>query len=206
MKKQIISLLGAVMISSCALAQSYTITLFPNSVLDANGSFLTHAAQVTQGINIFFAETESTSFDFSSEFGDPTAVGAEALASLEELTWTSMNQAGGAPNEFWVTPGWTGGSGDAIAGTPGGTVLVAFTTASTVGGTVDGDDIALLASNVLVPGLGQSNMQFGTQFDVIAGVAGSGSVQMITTVPEPSTFAAFAGFLALGCVALRRRK
>jgi hypothetical protein len=42
---------------------------------------------------------------------------------------------------------------------------------------------------------------------VIADGGGFGGTGVsVTVVPEPSTFAALAGFLALGCVALRRRK
>lgn len=54
----------------------------------------------------------------------------------------------------------------------------------------------------------------GTQLDIISGqgtnfaggFSGTGISINLSAVPEPSAFAALAGFLALGCVALRRRK
>ena len=81
--------------------------------------------------------------------------------------------------------------------------MIALTTGSTVGSTSDGDNVGLLASNVVVGGLGQTNL--GTdQFDVIVGSSTNG-LTMITTVPEPSAYAAIAGLLALGCLMFRRR-
>jgi hypothetical protein len=82
--------------------------------------------------------------------------------------------------------------------------LIALTTGSTVGSTSGGDNVGLLASNVVVGGLGQTNLGFGTQFDVIAGSSTNG-LTMLTTVPEPSAYAALAAILALSCVMLRRR-
>ena len=63
----------------------------------------------------------------------------------------------------------TGGSGTAVTATSGRTVLIALIMGSSVSNTVGGDSIGLLASNIVVGGLGQTNMQFGTQFDVIDG-------------------------------------
>ena len=46
---------------------------------------------------------------------------------------------------------------------------------------------------------------FGTELAQI-GAVGPGSVGTVAPIPEPSSYAALAGLLALGCVALRRRK
>lgn len=91
----------------------------------------------------------------------------------------------------------------------------------------DGSDFGLLRANDWVDITGATNPSppspLSYQFDsgdsaagistlgniVIAdggGAGGSGISATVTAVPEPSTFAALAGFLALGCVALRRRK
>ena len=81
--------------------------------------------------------------------------------------------------------------------------MIALTTGSTVGSTSDGDNVGLLASNVVVGGLGQTNLG-PDQFDVIAGSSTNG-LTMLTTVPEPSAYAVIAGLLALGCLMSRRR-
>ena len=128
---------------------------------------------------------------------------ASAFSALGDLTWSEIAQTNNYGFEFWTNVGWSGSAGTSVAASGGETILIALTTGSTVGSTSDGDNVGLLASNVVVGGLGQTNL--GTdQFDVIAGSSTNG-LTMITTVPEPSAYAAIAGLLALGCLMFRRR-
>jgi len=206
MKKLITTFLGLAVVSSFAFAQSFTITLNPSSLNTADGTTLTHSLQDSSGINIFYAASTQNAASYASSFGTSTSVGADAFSALGGLTWTSLAQTFSAVtgSEFWTNDGWTGGSGDSVAASGGDTILIALTTGSTVGSTSGGDNVGLLASNVVVGGLGQTNLGFGTQFDVIAGSSTNG-LTMLTTVPEPSAYAALAGILALSCVMLRRR-
>ena len=190
--------------SSLAFAQSFTITLNPGSLNTADGSTLTHSLQDSAGIGIYYAVGTNTAAGYASSFGTSTSVSASAFRALGGLTWTSLDQAVKGASQFWVNSGWNGGSGDNVDASGGETILIALTTGSTVGSTSDGDNVGLLASNVVVGGLGQTNLAFGTQFDVIAGSSING-LTMLTTVPEPSAYGAIAGLLALGCVMLRRR-
>jgi hypothetical protein len=209
MKKLITTFLGLAVVSSLALAQSFTITLNPGSLHTADGTSLTHSLQDSSGINIFYAASTQNAAGYASSFGTSTSVGADSFSALGGLTWTSIAQTSsqsisGAIVEFWTNDGWTGGGGDSVAASGGETILIALTTGSTVGSTSGGDNVGLLASNVVVGGLGQTNLSFGTQFDVIAGSSTNG-LTMLTTVPEPSAYAALAAILALSCVMLRRR-
>ena len=204
MKKLITTFLGLAVVSSLALAQSFTITLFPGSLLTADGTSLTHSLQDSSGINIFYAASTQNAAGYASSFGTSTSVGADSFSALGGLTWTSIAQTSSGAAEFWTNDGWTGSGGDSVAASGGETILIALTTGSTVGSTSGGDNVGLLASNVVVGGLGQTNLGFGTQFDVIAGSSTNG-LTMLTTVPEPSAYAALAGILALSCVMLRRR-
>lgn len=204
MKKLITTFLGLAVVSSLALAQSFTITLNPGSLNTADGTSLTHSLQDSSGINIFYAASTQNAAGYASSFGTSTSVGADAFSALGSLTWTSIAQTSSGSNEFWTNDGWSGGSGANVAASGGETILIALTTGSTVGSTSGGDNVGLLASNVEVGGLGQTNLYFGTQFDVIAGSSTNG-LTMLTTVPEPSVYAALAGLLSLGCVMLRRR-
>lgn len=204
MKKLITTFLGLAVVSSLAFAQSFTITLNPGSLNTADGSTLTHSLQDSAGIGIYYAVGTNTAAGYASSFGTSTSVSASAFSALGGLTWTSLDQAVSGASQFWVNSGWNGGSGDNVDASGGETILIALTTGSTVGSTSDGDNVGLLASNVVVGGLGQTNLGFGSQFDVIAGSSTDG-LTMLTTVPEPSAYAALAGLLALGCVMLRRR-
>ena len=204
MKKLITTFLGLAVVSSLAFAQSFTITLNPGSLNTADGSTLTHSLQDSAGIGIYYAVGTNTAAGYASSFGTSTSVSASAFSALGGLTWTSLDHAVKGASQFWVNSGWNGGSGDNVDASGGETILIALTTGSTVGSTSDGDNVGLLASNVVVGGLGQTNLGFGSQFDVIAGSSTDG-LTMLTTVPEPSAYAALAGLLALGCVMLRRR-
>lgn len=206
MKKLITTFLGLAVVSSFAFAQSFTITLNPSSLNTADGTTLTHSLQDSSGINIFYAASTQNAASYASSFGTSTSVGADAFSALGGLTWTSIAQTSSGAQEFWTNDGWAGGSGDSVAASGGETILIALTTGSTVGSTSGGDNVGLLASNVVVGGLAQTNLYFNTpsQFDVIAGSSTNG-LTMLTTVPEPSAYAALAGILALSCVMLRRR-
>ena len=203
MKKLITTFLGLAVVSSFAFAQSFTITLNPGSLNTADGTTLTHSLQDSAGIGIYYAVGTNTAAGYASSFGTSTSVSASAFSALGDLTWSEIGQTSNYSVEFWTNVGWSGSAGTSVAASGGETILIALTTGLTVGSTSDGDNVGLLASNVVVGGLGQTNL--GTdQFDVIVGSSTNG-LTMITTVPEPSAYAAIAGLLALGCLMFRRR-
>ena len=203
MKKLITTFLGLAVVSSFAFAQSFTITLNPGSLNTADGTTLTHSLQDSAGIGIYYAVGTDTAAGYASSFGTSTSVSASAFSALGDLTWTSIAQISSYGFEFWTNVGWNGSAGTSVAASGGETILIALTTGSTVGSTSDGDNVGLLASNVVVGGLGQTNL-LPDSFDVIAGSSTNG-LTMITTVPEPSAYAVIAGLLALGCLMFRRR-
>ena len=203
MKKLITTFLGLAVLSSFAFAQSFTITLNPGSLNTADGTTLTHSLQDSEGIGIYYAVGTNTAAGYASSFGTSTSVSASAFSALGDLTWSEIAQTSNYSVEFWTNVGWSGSAGTSVAASGGETILIALTTGSTVGSTSDGDNVGLLASNVVVGGLGQTNLG-SDQFDVIAGSSTNG-LTMITTVPEPSAYAVIAGLLALGCLMFRRR-
>ena len=203
MKKLITTFLGLALVSSFAFAQSFTITLNPGSLNTADGTTLTHSLQDSAGIGIYYAVGTDTAAGYASSFGTSTSVSASAFSALGDLTWSEIAQTSNYSVEFWTNVGWSGSAGTSVAASGGETILIALTTGSTVGSTSDGDNVGLLASNVVVGGLGQTNLN-SDQFDVIAGSSANG-LTMITTVPEPSAYAVIAGLLALGCLMFRRR-
>jgi hypothetical protein len=69
------------------------------------------------------------------------------------------------------------------------------------GTTSAGDSYGIFTDGSWVLPNDGSGVTFGSELTQVASAPGLSS----TVVPEPSTFAALAGFLALGCVALRRR-
>ena len=203
MKKLITTFLGLALVSSFAFAQSFTITLNPGSLNTADGTTLTHSLQDSAGIGIYYAVGTDTAAGYASSFGTSTSVSASAFSALGDLTWSEIAQTSNYSVEFWTNVGWSGSAGTSVAASGGETILIALTTGSTVGSTSDGDNVGLLASNVVVGGLGQTNLG-PDQFDVIVGSSTNG-LTMITTVPEPSAYAVIAGLLALGCLMFRRR-
>ena len=92
--------------------------------------------------------------------------------------------------------------GGVDAGDSFGIILFDNSTTDTLAG--DTYRIYTDASWILPADTGAS-LSFGDAFAAVSGGANTGSGS-VAAVPEPSTFAALAGFLALGCVALRRRK
>jgi hypothetical protein len=208
MKKLITTFLGLAVVSSFAFAQSFTITLYTSSLNTADGTTLTHSLQDSSGISILYAVGSTDAASYASSFGTSTSVGADAFSALGGLIWTPLAQTdtGDTGYEFWTNDGWTGSSGDSVAASGGETILIALTTGSTVGSTSGGDSVGLLASS-FVGGLGQTNLSFGSEFDGFDVIAGSSTngLTMLTTVPEPSAYAALAAILALSCVMLRRR-
>ncbi|TVP81692.1 MAG: PEP-CTERM sorting domain-containing protein [Puniceicoccaceae bacterium] len=204
--RNFISVLLLLAASSGLSAQSFTVTLEPGTLFGIDGTSLNHSNQASSGISILFAQTSSTRSSLLELFANPSSPDASAFNSLEGLSWTAMSQTSSGSFEFWTTPGWNGASGTAIESSEGTNVLVALFNSPSVSGISPGDAVGLLVSNSVVGGLGQNNYSLGsvTNMTILAGIPGS--LQMVSAVPEPSTYAALAGLVALGAVMLRRRR
>ena len=204
MKKLTTTLLGLALLSPFALAQEFTIALFPSSVNQNDGTTLLHSA----GFNAFYAVGTQDAAGYASDFGTSSTVTADAFTALGGLSWVSLDElnAGGS-SDYWTNPGWNGSSGTKVSAAGGSTILVALTDAASVGSSVGMSEFGLIATSGTVPGLGSINFQLGGSpslgFTTIAG-SGSGSLTL-NAVPEPSAYALLGGLLALGCVMLRRR-
>ena len=204
MKKLITTLLGLAVLSPFALAQEFTITLFPSSVNQNDGTTLLHSA----GFNAFYAVGTQNAAGYASDFGTSSTVNADAFNDLDSLTWVALDELnGGGSSDFWTNPGWTGASGTKVSAPGGSTILVALTDAASVGSSSGMTEFGLIATSGTVPGLGSINFQLGGSpslgFTTIAG-SGSGSLTL-NAVPEPSAYALLGGLFALTCVMLRRR-
>lgn len=90
-----------------------------------------------------------------------------------------------------------------------GNIPVLLVVTNSIGSLSSSDEIGLVAGNLGVTGSGTTTFGFtsgtGTArwTNTLIGTAGS---LTLTAVPEPSAFAALAGFCALGWVMLRRRR
>lgn len=205
MKKLITTLLGLAVLSPFALAQEFTVTLFPSSVNESDGTTLLHSA----GFNAFYAVGTQDAAGYASDFGTSSTVTADAFNDLGGLSWVALDElnAGGS-SDYWANPGWNGSSGSKVSAAGGSTVLVALTDAVSVASTADTNSFGLIATSGTVPGLGSINFQLGGSpslgFTTIAG-SGSGSLTLLAAVPEPSAYGLIGGLFALGCVMLRRR-
>ncbi len=195
-----ILVLGSLLLGNVQ-AQNFTITIAPGDFLTAGGDVMNHSNQASLGVNIFFAQTQP----FTNFFDSAGAPDASDFASYGNLSWITLQQttAGGGAFEFWTQPGGDGSSANPVTGTAGNTVLIALTTADSVGQTTAGDDVAFLASINPLSNVGQAALNLAS-FNILAGE--TGSVQMVSAVPEPSAYAALAGCLALGWVMVRRRR
>lgn len=205
MKKLITTLLGLAVLSPFALAQEFTVTLFPSSVNESDGTTLLHSA----GFNAFYAVGTQDAAGYASDFGTSSTVTADAFNDLGGLSWVALSELnGGGTQDYWTNPGWTGASGTKVSAAGGSTVLVALTDAVSVASTADTNSFGLIATSGTVPGLGSINFQLGGSpslgFTTIAG-SGSGSLTLLAAVPEPSAYGLIGGLFALGCVMLRRR-
>lgn len=194
--------------STTSFAQSFTITLEPSSLFTENGDTLNHTNQDSLGINIFYAEVDSSVISLSDLIEDPLSPDASGFSSLSSLTWAEMSETSEGSFEFWTTPGWTGASGESIDGTGDYYVLVFLTTSDDISSIEAGDFAGLLVSDSAIAGLGQSNFSLGsaTNMSALAGAEAEGTLQMVLVVPEPSAYAALAGLLSLSWVMVRRRR
>jgi len=133
--------------------------------------------------DIVFTVASQDFYGFSSGFTSFNATNTQFGASLDTMTFAGSSDAIAIGYQFvgeslFLPSSFTGGNI--------GTSIV----------TIDGTDFSDI--NV-VPGI-ISTLTFTTASNV------SGSTIHFRAVPEPSTYAAFAGFAVLGFVVLRRRK
>ena len=93
MKKLLTTLLGLALLSPFALAQEFTIALFPSSVNQNDGTTLLHSA----GFNAFYAVGTQDAAGYASDFGTSSTVTAAAFNTLGSLSWVSLDElnAGG---------------------------------------------------------------------------------------------------------------
>lgn len=199
--KYILSILGALSISSSMLVAGVANISFGSAAEFGGAQFLGADGQAADSITIgyFTGDTfsatltgwnalESTSTSpFGGYFGGSSA-NTDTTAGDGLTAYLLVTD--GAFNGFVNLASWASLSGTVAPATPASLDY-------TIGGSVTAS--AVNAFN----GSGTVTVTDGQGTNFAGGFAGSGV--SITVVPEPSAYAVLAGLLALGCVMLRRR-
>ena len=142
MKKLTTTLLGLALLSPFALAQEFTITLFPNTIIGSGGP-IGHS----DGFNAFYAVGTQDAAGYASDFGTSSTVTADAFNALGGLSWVSLDELSGGGSDYWTNPGWNGSSGTKVSAAGGSTILVALTDAASVGSSSGMSEFGLIATS-----------------------------------------------------------
>jgi hypothetical protein len=203
----IISLLFAFL--GFAKAQSFNILLEPGAIKDLTGNTVGHSA----GLTVWYAQTNFTADSLSSIFSDPLSPTLAQIAELSAagLPWFSLDENSAGPGvDFWETPGASVGGtlprDSGLAGSGQVRPIVAIFDGLGLDSLSAGDGFGLLLGNNFIGDLGPFTFQWpsnGGAFNINVGQ--SGSIQLASVVPEPSSFALIAGFFGLAWVMVRRR-
>jgi len=105
MKKLITTLLGLAVLSPFAIAQEFTITLYPNTIIGSSG-----AIDHSDGFNAFYAVGTQNAAGYASDFGTSSTVTADSFNDLGTLSWVALDELSGGGSDYWTNPGWTGSS------------------------------------------------------------------------------------------------
>ena len=166
-----------------------------------SGSAATAVTNLSTGDSSFvIVDTDGDGLDFSAtsvgtSFAVGSSIGDDYIVAFNPVTTVFGTTLPGEAN-FNLGDGSTA-SGDSF-------YIIAFSTQSTNSFTVSsGDKYGILShANWVLPSNNSGTFSYGSDFNQFSNVDGAA----FTVVPEPSTYAMFAGALALGYVMIRRRR
>lgn len=192
-------------------AQSFAIAVENGQLLDTLGTPLTFAQA-----NVFYAFVEGEDGPAGDPFGNvpdtipefdllvanpSVEVLPDELIPLAGVSFTKMID--GTP----IGVGWMNPGAPALTAVSAGLKpIVVFTDAADVSSITIGDQVAIMEGASFLSSFDNRFMSVGTGGLPITLAGVPGSIQMVPVVPEPSTFALFAGLLGLGLVIYRRRR
>jgi hypothetical protein len=192
---------------SCSLSfgQSYTAVIETNSLLSSSGATLSFGDSINGSIVNVFHGVVDASTDLDALF-DPL-VSSENFVSLNNelsnISWSALSSSSANGVE------WTTNFDESIS--VGQKVIIAAVNAVSPSSISAGSELGIFESVDFLSN--QQNAVIGFTFDenaynIIVGTAGTQSANLVgfTAVPEPSTYAALLGALALGFVVYRRRR
>jgi hypothetical protein len=189
----------SVCLTTSGFGQAFAVGIAEDTLLDASGTPVNFGDQIGgETVNAFYAVIDAAT-DLSIGLTDPAAPTLDwATSTLGSISWTPLVD-GSASFYEWSNPGF---AFEPIALNTEKVVL-AFMNAVGPGSISATSQIAVIESAPFLTTFDFRIVDTGPTAIIIAGT--SGSVQM-APVPEPTTFALFAGLFGLGFVMWRRRK
>ena len=189
-------------------AQSYVIYIENDQLLDPSGTPVNFGGTVGGNtVNVFYGLVSSS---FNYGFGSSTPIlnpTLSDLSALSSVTWSPMVDASTLTGGFadFMTPG--GESPVFLPASVGVKPVVAIMNAAGPGSLQAGSAVALLEGVPFLSTLDDRQMSVGPNIGGLTALIGqSGSIQMVTVVPEPATYALALGALGLGLVLWRRMR
>lgn len=192
--KRSLSIIFAAIITATASYAAVTVNVIANG---ATGLYQSSGGTSLAGSTYSFGWLDETAYDLlgasQTDFGSVDAI------------WTELGSGtiSGSGEIFSI------GNSATIPTSPAepqpGTSLYLWVFNDATPGSATEWGIFNSSSWVMPSDLGTVSMTSSLIDNVVAGTTSGSDFRLVSTVPEPSAFAALAGFLALGCVALRRR-
>ncbi|NDV61768.1 PEP-CTERM sorting domain-containing protein [Puniceicoccales bacterium CK1056] len=190
--KKILATLGlaSMVFVSSATAQSFAFVGEVGQLLNATGNPVNSTA-----VDAFYAVTPSGTVPSFVDALAPTP--EEVAAAISDFSWLPLVDGAPAGADF-MTPDVQLGALVSIA--VGEQPIFAF-----FDSVATPTEVAVLSGAPFLSNLDNRFITISSgNFSILSGAAGS--VQMVSVVPEPSTFALLGGVLALGFVMYRRRR
>ena len=201
--------LAALFLSTTAVnAQSYLIFIENDQLLDPSGSPVDFGGTVGgQTVNVFYGLV-ANNFDFGFSSATPILTPTLSdLSALSSVSWSPMLNAFAATGGFadFMTPG--ADTFSLLPAAVGQKPIVAIMNAAGPGSLQVGSAVALVQGTEFLSTLDNRQMSVGPNYGGLSALIGqSGSIQMVTVVPEPATYALMFGALGLGLVLWRRMR
>lgn len=205
-KSPLLGVIVAAFLAVQAQAAVVTAVIESDTIQDSGGTTVNFGGTIDgSSLNVFYSFALNT-VDLDATF-DPLVAAdniSGIITELENYTWTAMTDAtgvGDGSSEWW--------SGADIPITVNFKPIVVILNASSVSNIVSGTEFGLVEGPVafnptdaIITGFEKG----ANAYTINVGTDLTNSIQLITLVPEPSTYALLFGVAGFGFVVYRRRR